>query len=213
LGYTPNPTEIYPADPENTAPHWVITATEFQINSYDFQVWELGTAEWTEPIEWQFVKKLDNNVWVEDTDIQWILVPDSTTSPLGKKVRMFVLDYVEDTVWLAATVKNDCGEITRRNWFVSSFYGMEENVSTTTATFDIIPNPNTGQMTLNFEHWVGLVEVSVYDMHGTMIDRLQVESEGILSMPYQLSDKHAGIYCFVATGRNGTITKKVTITH
>ena len=213
LGYTPNPTEIYPADPENTAPHWVITATEFQINSYDFQVWELGTAEWTEPIEWQFVKKLDNNVWVEDTDIQWILVPDSTTSPLGKKVRMFVLDYVEDTVWLAATVKNDCGEITRRNWFVSSFYGMEENVSTTTATFDIIPNPNTGQMTLNFEHWGGLVEVSVYDMHGTMVDRLQVESEGILSMPYQLSDKHAGIYCFVATGRNGTITKKVTITH
>jgi hypothetical protein len=63
--YTPQPTEVYPVDANNTLPHWVITATEFQINSYDFGIYEVGhpaTCHW-QSIVWKF----------ENPDVHWLL--------------------------------------------------------------------------------------------------------------------------------------------
>ena len=212
LHYTPNPSDIDPADPENTAPHWVITATEFQINSYDFRIWETGRSQWTEPVRWRFVKKLNNDEWVDDPDIEWILEPDTTTSPVGKRCKMYVLNYIPDTIWLAATAKSDCGEATRYYWFVCSFYDVEEH-SEIAADFSVIPNPNNGQMTLNFEHMIGHVEISVYNMFGALTDRLLIENPADRhSISYDMSASAPGMYCFVVSGRNGTITKKVIIT-
>ena len=204
--YTPQPTEIRPADANNTAPHWVITATEFQINSYVFNIWEEGhpgTCHW-DSITW---------AW-ENQNIQWLLEIDSTTNPVGKSCRIYVLNYVEDTVWLRTTVYNKCAPegIQQRYWFVCSFYGVEEQEIESPAEFSVVPNPNNGTMTLNFENLTGKIDVRVYDMTGNLIDVLNLfNSGGPETMQYDMKHRAEGIYFFVATGKEGTVAKKVVI--
>jgi len=203
--YTPSPSEVYPVDANNATPHWVITATEFQINSYDFSVWEAAhpaTCHW-DSITWAF----------ETPNIQWFLEPDQGSTPPGKTCKMYVLNYIEDTVWLNATVYNRCAPEGRsqRYWFVCSFYGVDEE-PVTTADFNVIPNPNNGTMTLNFEKLTGKIDLKVYDMRGTLIDNLTTYSiGGPETMLYDMKHRADGIYFFVATGKEGTVAKKVVV--
>jgi hypothetical protein len=205
LEYTPNPTDIYPKDPDNIAPHWVVTATEFQINTYDFYFWEQNTHCHWDSITWAF----------ENPEVQWILEPDTTTYPAGKNCRIYVLNHVDDTVWLSAKVYNKCYPqgIERRYWFVCSFYGMEENgLSTDVGVFSVTPNPNNGQMNLNFENLTGRINLKVYDMRGNLIDELQIINEAdSYSMPYQCKTPHEGLYMFVVSNKNAVLTKKVVL--
>ena len=202
LGYTPTPTEIYPLDPNNTAPHWVITATEFQITSYDFHLWDTNPHCYWDSVTWEFAEPID-----------WVLEPFGNKN---QSCKLYVLNPTEDTVWLEAHVHNRCAPqegVVQRYWLVCSFYGIEEN-GLSSGSFDIIPNPNNGQMMLNFEQMDGHVEVKVYDMRGTLIDHIQTENTTDKhSITYNLNAKASGIYCFVATGRNGTVAKKVIVTH
>lgn len=204
--YTPQPTEIHPVDAGNSAPHWVVTATEFQINSYDFSIYEEGhpaTCHW-DSIVWAF----------ENPAVQWLLEPDMTTSPAGKNCKMYVLNRVDDTVWLDATVYNKCAPngILQRYWFVCSFYDVEEQMEEGLADFSVVPNPNNGTMTLNFDHLTGKIDLKVYDMRGSLIDHLSTMSSGGLeTMQYDMRHKSEGIYFFVATGKEGTVAKKVVI--
>ena len=210
LEYTPDPTPIYPVDPENTAPHWVVTATEFQINSYDFELWDNNNLCHWDSVTWAF----------EDPSVEWVLEPDTTTHPVGKRCRIYVLNQLEDTIWLSAKVYNKCHPegTERRYWFVCSFYGIEDGPSTpstgsgTSGTFNVVPNPNNGQMTLNFEHLTGKIDIKVYDMRGILVDQFQTfGATDRHSFSYQCSSCSNGIYCFVVTGKEGTITKKVVI--
>ena len=207
LEYTPDPTPIYPADPENTAPHWVVTATEFQINSYDFVLWDNNSLCRWDSVTWAF----------EDPLVEWVIEPDSTTNPVGKRCRIYVLNHMEDTIWLNARIYNKCHPegTERRYWFLCSFYGIDENgPSTSPGTFDVVPNPNNGQMTLNFEHLTGKIDIKVYDMRGVLIDHIEtLGTDGRHSLPYQSTARANGIYCFVVTSKEGTIAKKVVITH
>ena len=127
---------------------------------------------------------------------------------------MYVLNYVEDTVWLDATVYGHCGSeegIRLRYWFVCSFYGMDEN-STGSATFDVLPNPNKGQMTLNFGNLSGKVNIKVYDMRGDLLDEFEIYNEnGLNALTYSMKNSSNGIYFFVVTGREGILTKKVIV--
>lgn len=206
--YTPQPTEIHPLDDANQFPHWVITATEFQINAYDFGVYEEGHP-WHSP--W------DSIVWAfENPDVLWLLEPDTTTAPVGKHCKMYVLNHVDDTVWLDVTVYGQCGPaegISQRYWFVCSFYGIEENgPSTSSGSFTVMPNPNNGQMSLRFENMTGKVNMKVYDMRGTLVDVFEVNNEiGLDTFTYQIKDHADGIYFFVASGREGVLTKKVIV--
>ena len=203
--YTPQPTEIHPVDANNTAPHWVVTATEFQINSYDFSIYEEGhpaTCTW-DSIRWAF----------ENPDIVWLLELDQNTNPVGKNCKMYVLNYTPDTVWLDATVYNKCAPegIVQRYWFVCSFYGVEEQQETT-ADFSVVPNPNNGTMTINFEKLTGKIDLKVYDMTGNLIDHFNTYSiGGPETMQYDMHHRAEGIYFFVATGKEGTVAKKVVI--
>ena len=205
LEYTPDPTEIYPKDPENTAPHWVVTATEFQINTYVFTFWDNNSICHWDSIRWEF----------ENPNLHWVLEPDSTTHPIGKKLKIYVLEHVDDTVWLKAKVYNKCSPqgIERRYWFICSFFGIEEDGTSTgsgTVGFVVIPNPNNGQMSLNFRHLSGNIEVKVYDMKGSQVDRFMTHSgTETHSVDYNLKARGAGIYFFVASGKEGTVTQKV----
>ena len=201
FAYTPHPTEIYPMDAGNTAPHWVVTATEFQINSYDFQLWDTNPNCYWDSVTWSFEEPLS-----------WVL------EPFGEKnqcCKVYVLSQVEDTVWLSARAFNACAQdgIEQRYWFVCSFYGIEEGgPSIGSANFDVIPNPNNGQMTLCFEHLTGKVDIKVYDMMGKMIDNIQTyNTVDANSMLYDLKGRSNGIYFFVVNGKEGTVTKKVIV--
>ena len=205
LSYTPHPTEIYPADANITSPHWVIPADEFQINSYDFTIWETAhpsTCHW-DSIRWEF----------ETSDVQWLLEPDETTDPAGKNCRMYVLNYVPDTVWLKSTVYNRCAPqgIVQHYWFVCSGYGVEDHPFTD-ADFSVVPNPNNGTMTLNFDRLTGKIDLKVYDMMGNLIDDLTTYSiGGPETMQYDMRNRAEGIYFFVVTGKEGTVAKKVIV--
>ena len=202
--YTPDPTPIYPMDLQNQAPHWVVTATEFQIYTYDFTFWDNNPNCHWDSISWEF----------ETPGVNWFLEPDSTTTPVGKNCRMYVLNYLDDTVWLRATTYNRCQRdgVSRRYWFLCSFYGVEDQQESP-AEFTVVPNPNNGQMTLNFEHLTGKVDIKVYDMRGTLVDKFQTfNGVGPSSMQYDMKRKSEGIYFFVATAKEGTIARKVVIT-
>ena len=203
--YTPHPTEIYPMDATNSAPHWVITATEFQINSYDFNLWDDNPNCHWDSVTWNFTKPVD-----------WLLEPFGTNNQCCK---MYVLSWVEDTIWLEAHAFNRCAPqegITQRYWFLSSFIGIDEYdtpAGSTAIDFDVIPNPNNGKMQLNLERLTGKVDIKVYDMRGTLIDQFETYNNGSGTFDYNMKAKSDGIYFFVATNKEGTIAKKVIIQH
>ena len=126
-----------------------------------------------------------------------------------------MLDQVEDTVWLSAHAHNRCAPqegIKQRYWLVCSFYGVDENAGTEASRFDVVPNPNNGQMTLNFEHLTGKIDCKVYDMRGVLIDNIQTfNTIDSYSLTYDMNKRAEGLYLFVATGKEGTVSKKVVI--
>ena len=199
LEYEPSPTPIYPMDANNNAPHWVITATEFQINSYEFNFWDsIPICNW------------DSVTWSCDEAPQWVLEPFGEKH---KSCRLYVLNYIEDTIWLKARAYNRCQRegIERKYWLVCSFYGIEEQAESL-ADFTVVPNPNNGQMTINFEYLTGKVDIKVYDMTGNLIDNFQTFNDnGPNSLQYDMKRCAAGIYFFVATSKEGTVAKKVVI--
>jgi len=203
LNFTPDPTEIFPTDPENVMPHWVITASEFDIHSYDF------TFEDNNPYcRW------DSIAWAIDTpEALWLLEPDMTTQPPGKVCTVVVRNSLPDTIWMHATAYNDCYPegVERRYWFLCSYYGIEENSAK--ALFDIVPNPNNGQMELLFNYFEGKADIKVYDMRGALIDHFQTYNGiGPCTYPYSTKLIGNGVYFFVVTGKDGVLTKKVIIT-
>ena len=200
--YTPHPTDIYPMDATNDAPHWVVTATEFQINSYDFNLWDTNpNCHW------------DTVVWSCNEAPDWVL------EPFGNKAqccKVYVLNHVDDTIWLKAHAFNRCAPsegIEQRYWLISSFYGINENEpECELCNFEVVPNPNNGQMTLNFDHLTGKVNVRVYDMRGTLIDQFTTyNGNAPTQYTYNMRSKSDGIYFFVATSKEGTVAKKVII--
>ena len=198
--YTPHPTEIHPMDAANEAPHWVVTATEFQINSYDFNLWDTNpNCSW------------DSVTWTCNEAPNWILEPFGT---IGQCCKLYVIDYVRDTIWLRAHAFNRCAPnegIEQKYFLFSSFYGVEE-VESSLANFDVIPNPNNGQMRLNFEYLTGKVNIKVYDMRGSLIDSFETyNNNGPSSYLYTMKNDVDGIYFFVATSKEGTVAKKVVI--
>ncbi|MBQ8959005.1 MAG: PKD domain-containing protein [Bacteroidales bacterium] len=198
--YTPTPTAIYPMDAENVTPHWVITSTEFQINSYDFNLWDMNpNCHW------------DTVVWTCNEAPDWILEPFGEK---GKCCKVYVLNRVEDTIWLKAHAFNRCTQdagVEQKYWLLSSFYGVEEKESSP-ADFSVVPNPNNGQMTLNFDYLTGKTKVKVYDMKGALIDQFETDNiNGPSSYIYQMNEPVDGVYFFVATSKEGTVAKKVII--
>lgn len=196
--YTPNPTTIEPADESNPTGHWVITSTEFQINSYKFALSESAhpaTCNW-DSVQWS-------------CSVDWPLEPYNG----GKGVNVYVLDYIADTVWLTAKVINKCAPqgVERKYWLISSFYGVEEQCENPVKV-NIVPNPNNGEMTLDFDHLTGKVNIKVYDMKGTLIDNFETfNGIGSNSMKYYMKAHGNGIYFFVISAKEGTVTKKVVV--
>ena len=92
-----------------------------------------------------------------------------------------------------------------------SGYGVEDHPFTD-ADFSVVPNPNNGTMTLNFDRLTGKIDLKVYDMMGNLIDDLTTYSiGGPETMQYDMKNRAEGIYFFVVTGKEGTVAKKVIV--
>ena len=202
FSYSPHPTDIYPMDTANMAPHWVVTSTEFQIKHYDFYFWDTNPLCVWDTVTWNFEEPLS-----------WVLEPFGSK---GSCCRVYVLSPVDDTIWLQAHAFNRCAPeegVVQKYWLVCSFYGLEEGTSTSSATanFEVIPNPNNGQMTLQFEQMIGKIDVKVYDMTGALVDNILTYSDlEYSSMQYNLK-AGCGVYYLVVTGKDGVVAKKVIV--
>lgn len=200
MEYTPTPYDIRPQDWNAPTPHWVIPATEFQVNTYQFTVYDTNpNCNW------------DTVYWTCDEAPEWVL-DWSKNGHNGSNCDLYVLNYVPDTIHLTAHIKNRCELIEKSYWLVCSFYGVEDYVATD-ADFTVVPNPNNGQMTLNFESLTGKINVKVYNMNGNLIDSFQTSNEfGPSSMTYDMKHNAPGIYFFIANSKEGTVAKKVVVT-
>ena len=181
------------------ASHWVISTTEFEIHSYSFMIWDSDPDIVWDSVQWGF----------ETDNVNWDLEPIGTPAT---QCRVYVLTYVEDTVWLNAKVYNEChpeGE-TLRYWLISSFFGTDE--SSSGSEFGITPNPNNGQMQLHFENLIGKTDIKVIDMMGRLVDQFQTfNTSNNCSLPYDCKCRASGLYLFVLNNAGKTYTKKVLI--
>lgn len=196
--YTPQPTPIHPLDDDNTFPHWVVTATEFQINSYNFGIYEEGHP---------YASPWDSIVWAfENPDVLWLLEPDTTTSPVGKHCKMYVLNYMADTVWLDVTVYSSCapeGSISQRYWFVCSFYGIEDP---NTVEAKVYPNPTKGMVFVEADNIEG---VRLVDMLGqTVLDR---EYGRVDRVSLDIGDLMSAVYLIEIKTSNGLSRQRIVI--
>ncbi|MBQ8957700.1 MAG: T9SS type A sorting domain-containing protein [Bacteroidales bacterium] len=202
--YQPHPAEITAINSTNTVSHWVITATEFQINSYDFTMTDINPdCHW------------DTVVWSCDDAPQWVLEP---FGEIGENCKLYVLNREPDTVWLRARAFNRCASedgVEQKYWLLSSFYGVDEygpSSGSGTVGFNVLPNPNKGRMTFAFENLTGKIDVKVYDMTGNLLDHIQTfNGLNSNSLPYEMRNCADGIYFFVATGKEGSVAKKVIV--
>ena len=198
LMLAPDPSEIHPMDTISDTPHWVISATEFEIHSYDFTLWDNAPDNPWDTVIW----RLENNG-------SWLF------EPFGEKghcCKVYVLDRVTDTVWLKATVYNSCGSaqgVERSFWLICSFYDMEENMSP--LQISISPNPSRGDMHIDFGEIEGRVAIKVFDMTGTTIDQFDWVALPKSQLFYSLNSYPSGIYLFVFNHDGHTVTQKVII--
>lgn len=198
LSYTPHPF----IDSYNLFAHWPITATEFNVNRYTFFVNDTVSqiAKW----------KTDQCKWEISWD-SWRVVPDED-NPL--KCQVYAMDWIEDTIWLSFKAVNACsGEegVIAKYWLCPSFYGINDS-ETSLSDFNIVPNPNNGEMDLHLEQLTGKVNIKVYDMRGALVDVIETYNElDSKTLHYTLEHTSSGFYFFVATAKEGTIAKKVII--
>lgn len=187
--------------PDDTiSSHFVIPATEFQVNSYKFSLFNKD-----QDCQWESVH------WSLSDNCNWVCSPSSDE----KSCEVYVLENTTDTVWLYCTVTHSCCDDTlgntRNYWFLCSFYGIEDQ-SITESNFIITPNPNNGTMTLHLDGIEGEAQISVYDMTGLLIDKFSIKTANHHTYDYQLPMKSSGIYLFVINSKGKTATQKVRIT-
>jgi PKD repeat protein len=205
LQYTPQP-EIYCPDLNIANPHWPITATEFNVNRYTYRVtdtvsdisrWNLGKCEW------------------EISKNSWRIVPNpSGSDPL--ECIVYAMDWVPDSICLSFKAVNSCSGnegVIAEYWLHPSFYGVEEQEAYP-ASVSVIPNPNNGQMRLQFDNMQGDLNIKVYSLTGTLVDAFELKSIEVgQSHEYSMKRLMNGIYFFTISDGKRSVTKKVVVIH
>ena len=196
--------EEEPNDPTNDTAMCaaVVTNTEFFSFQYEFYVNEAGNSVW------------DTCIW-SISKPSWQINPRISADHKSSYCTVYVADRDEDYVVLTATAKNSCNEngITKRFYLKSSFLGVDEN-GLVPVNVDIVPNPNNGQMHLNFENMQGRTAVKVFDMTGNQIDAFETTiNSNRYNYDYNLKKHANGIYFFVISNNSRVLTKKVVVIH
>lgn len=212
MRYNPNPVDsIFPTEPSTIMSRhydtaYVITNTEFFSFIYDFYVSEKGSSKW------------DGCIWEKSDWCDWDIVP---YTPQGETVnkccKVYVGQRYEVPVKLTCKMWNDCmsagDTLVRTLYLKSSFLGVDEQQSpVSNGDVTIIPNPNNGQMQLNFENMEGRVNVKVYDMTGRLIDDFETPVlTHSQSCNYHMKAIQDGVYFFIIANEQQVLTRKVVL--
>lgn len=199
MKFTPVPV-IKSTDDYVDAPHYPITATEFNVNLYTYKASDPSSdATWIdEQCEWAISHET------------WRIEPSAD----NRSCTVYAMEWVEDTIWLSFKAVSECtGElgVVARYWLKPSFYGIDDNEAYPAAV-DIIPNPNNGHMQLMFNNMIGNMSVKVYTLTGILVDSFEV-STTLSGVTYDyVGDRLSnGIYFFNISDGKRNVTKKVVI--
>jgi hypothetical protein len=219
LSYSPTPDKIQPY-PNNGSTVWtgypdpnvndtvfVVTNTEFFSFQYTFRVKE--TKHDTTECLWKFCKwSISKPSWAIDTIPGGVKIQNDTCY---SDCTVYVAEREEDTVVLTAIMmSNNCSIDSCKIYLKSSFLDIDEQKNK--SNFNVVPNPNRGEMELHLEQLTGKVNIKVYDMRGALIDVIDTYNDlDSKTLHYTLEHTSSGIYFFVATAKEGTIAKKVII--
>jgi hypothetical protein len=209
MHYTPNPDKIKCSDASAIVfgdTIAVVTNTEFFSFQYTFFVEETNRECVWESCNWTISKPS----WA----IEFNPVPAlSLNGKYYSECTVYVADRQNEHVVLTATINNDCGSEVRKFYLKSSFLEVGEN-ELAPANVNIVPNPNNGQMHIDFENMEGRTAVKVFDMTGNQIDAFETNiSSSRYNYDYNMKKYAEGIYFFVVSNNNRVITKKVVIIH
>ncbi len=205
MQYTPHPV-IDCSDLNVPNPHWPITATEFNVNRYNYQV----TDEVSDISKWD----LSQCKW-DISKTSWRIVPNpSGNNPL--ECMVYAMDWVPDSICLSFKAVNSCSGnegVIAEYWLHPSFYGVEEQEAYP-ASVSVIPNPNNGQMRLQFDNMQGDLNIKVYSLTGTLVDAFELKSIEVgQSHEYSMKRLMNGIYFFTISDGKRNVTKKVVVIH
>ena len=207
MRYTPDPTPIRCTDIHAVVfgdTIAVVTETEFFSFNYDFYVLEQGRSIWDECV-WSISKP------------SWRIEPQFASDRKSSTCKVFVADRDNNHVELTCKVRNNCMEAdeykTHKFYLKSSYVGIDE-FDTGGAKVCIVPNPNGGRMELRCENMEGRVDVKVFDMKGNQIDSFETTvGPNQSSHEYNMKRYSDGLYLFVISDSQHTVTRKVVITH
>lgn len=224
MKYSPNPKALRPSDastiwfglpedpnvPDTAMCAAVVTNTEFFSFQYTFQIDEnKHECEWNS-CKWEISKPS----WtLGDTITERLTNPNGTTGNYYSKCTVYVADRQDEYVVLTATINNSCGTEVRKIYLKSSFLDVDEN-GLAPADVNIVPNPNNGQMHIDFENMEGRTAVKVFDMTGNQIDAFEtIITSNRYNYDYNMKKYADGIYFFVVSNNNRVLTKKVVVIH
>ena len=198
VNHRPSPV-IECSTPGVVYPHHPVTATEFNVNRYTYHASDsLSDYTWIDSLcRWSISKE------------SWRIIPIDN----NRSCDVYPMEWEEDTVWLTFKAVSPCSNEgdSVSFWLKPSFYGMEEQ-EVQPFTVEIVPNPNNGQMELWFQRLTGRIDVKVYDMRGNKVDQFEVDGQWEDQVVrYDRLGRATGVYLFVVTGKEGTVTKKVIV--
>lgn len=189
----------------------VVTNTEFFSFQYTFYVKE-SVNEGHRKCVWEQCKwDISKPSWTIEFD------PVPKRNPFDNmfysECKVFVADRDDDYVRLTATIINGCGSEKQTIYLKSSFLDIDE-YNNIPAEINIVPNPNNGQMRINFENMEGHTAVKVFDMTGNQIDAFETNiNSNSYNYDYNMKRYADGIYFFVVANSHRTLTKKVVVIH
>lgn len=181
---------------------WVVGGSEFQYTIEPY--WIETNQQSTHSTEWGLY-----DVHGEPFS-KWDCIPYDN----GDKCMLYIYTFERDSVELRVQTRStgdcDCGSYSDSKWIHCGYINVDETPSLCEA--DIYPNPNDGSMTLSFDYMVGEVEVKVYNINGTLVDRFTVHNGfNHQTHRYQTENLSGGVYFFNLAGKDVSITKKVII--
>ena len=181
----------------------VVTNTEFFSFQYSFRVEESYEECVWDSCLWNISKPS----WAIEYDPN----PKMSNGKYYSECTVYVAEHDDNLVVLTATMKNDCGIKKRHFYLKSSFLGVDE-YDNATAKVNIVPNPNNGQMRIDFEEMEGPTLIRILDMTGNQIDTFEANvSTSHYSYDYNMKQYAEGIYLFVFANDHRVFTKKVVI--
>jgi PKD repeat protein len=214
MKYSPSPSKIRPKDsstvwsgipdPNALDTAYVVTNTEFFSFQYTFKVEETNpNCKWNN-CKWDIT---NNESWTVDFDPP----EESSEGYYSSECTVYVADRDTSNVILIAIISNDCDTHIDTIYLKSSFLDVDEH-EFTAAKVNIVPNPNNGQMRIDFEDMEGPTVVKVFDMTGNPIDAFETNvGTSRYSYDYTMTQHSQGIYFFVFTNNKRVFTKKVVI--